>query len=100
MERIDLDLSTISNGELNMEFKDLIKMILGRLESGQKANIDIKIELARSGDNNLKVIIAHKISHKMPPAEGLGLAYVQGDNSLKIDKAHQANKANVVNMFE
>ena len=94
-----LGLENISDGDLNSEFKTVIPLLVEEIfASGKKATVNIVIEFEKVKDTATMVSTRFKISHKLPPREKSGIAYLVGDKQLRTEFPSQ--QSNAIPLFD
>ena len=86
VEQVDLDLSTICNGETNKLFVEAAHKATTELKPGQKATITIKIGLMKHPNSFTLMNVASDLTLKMPSTANLSVVSIGENFRLLTDK--------------
>jgi hypothetical protein len=96
--KVPLTLSTVCGGKLEEEFQHLYPALLSQLKHGDKATINITLEMKRVQDTATMLNLSYKITPRFPAKSKSSVCQITGDNKLRTEEPQVPVK--VVNMFE
>lgn len=90
-----LCLSNVASGNLEREFQNIYRDIVGSLKHGEKAKVTINLDFSRVANTDTMMNLTYQITTKLPPKKKASVCQITGDNTLKTDKVEQQT---IINM--